>query len=163
MKHLILLALLVLTASFGRGEKENIAGTAENLEIQRFEDTDLTRGNGSVTFIIQMDVLGDATEAREWIAHRSVKTVVEANEKGTLRFEWFLTEDTTKAVLIEEFEDSDAAKTRVENLFASPIAAEWQERFTPTNMLVGGRIKSDLVELLEPMEPQYMNFIAGFK
>ena len=65
--------------------------------------------------------------------------------------------------MIEVFEDSDAAKIRVENLFASPIAAEWQERFTLTNMLVCGEVKTDLIELLEPMDPQYMNFAAGFQ
>jgi len=47
---------------------------------------------------------------------RSVKTVFENNEDGTRRFEWFLTEDSTKAVLIEQFNDSAAAKIRVENL-----------------------------------------------
>tara|TARA_B100001057_G_scaffold434005_1_gene463299 strand:+ start:3559 stop:3855 length:297 start_codon:yes stop_codon:yes gene_type:complete len=93
---------------------------------------------------------------------RSVKTVFENNEDGTRRFEWFLTEDSTKAMLIEQFNDSAAAKIRVENLFASPVSAEWQERFTPTAVLVCGSVKSDLVELLEPMNPQYLGFEAGF-
>ena len=84
-------------------------------------DTNLKHDNGSVTFILQMDVAGDTDEAREWVAERSVKTVFENNEDGTRRFDWFLTEDSTKAVLIEQFDDSDAAKIRVENLFASPL------------------------------------------
>ena len=92
-----------------------------------------------------------------------MKTVFENNEDGTRRFEWFLTEDSTKAVLIEHFDDSDAAKIRVENLFASPVSAEWQERFTPTAVLVCGSVNSDLVELLEPMNPQYLGFEAGFQ
>ena len=126
-------------------------------------DTDLKHDSGLVTFILQMDVAGDKDEARAWVAERSVKTVFENNEDGTRRFEWFLTEDSTKAVLIEHFDDSDAAKIRVENLFASPVSAEWQERFTPTAVLVCGSVKSDLVELLEPMNPQYLGFEAGFK
>jgi hypothetical protein len=65
--------------------------------------------------------------------------------------------------LIEQFDDSDAAKIRVENLFASPVSAEWQERFTPTAVLVCGSVKSDLVELLEPMNAQYLGFEAGFR
>ena len=125
-------------------------------------DTNLKHDSGSVTFILQMDVAGDRDEAREWVAERSVKTVFENNEDGTRRFEWFLTEDSTKAVLIEQFNDSAAAKIRVENLFASPVSAEWQERFTPTAVLVCGSVKSDLVELLEPMNPQYLGFEAGF-
>ena len=125
-------------------------------------DTDLKRDSGSVIFILQMDVEGDTNEVREWVAERSVKTVLENNEDGTQRFEWFLTEDSTKAVLIEQFNDSAAAKIRVENLFSSPVSAEWQERFTPTAVLVCGSVKSDLIELLEPMNPQYLGFEAGF-
>ena len=125
-------------------------------------DTNLKHDSGLVTFILQMDVTGDTDEAREWVAERSVKTVFENNEDGTRRFEWFLTEDSTKAVLIEQFNDSAAAKVRVENLFASPVSAEWQERFTPTAVLVCGSVKSDLVELLEPLNPQYLGFEAGF-
>ena len=125
-------------------------------------DTDLKRDSGSVIFILQMDVEGDTNEVREWVAERSVKTVLENNEDGTQRFEWFLTEDSTKAVLIEQFDDSEAAKVRVENLFASPVSAEWQERFTPTAVLVCGSVKSDLKELLEPLNPQYLGFEAGF-
>ena len=125
-------------------------------------DTNLRHDSGSVTFILQMDVVGDTDEAREWVAERSVKTVFENNEDGTRRFEWFLTEDSTKAVLIEQFNDSAAAKVRVENLFASPVSAEWQERFTPTAVLVCGSVKSDLKELLEPLNPQYLGFEAGF-
>ena len=125
-------------------------------------DTDLKRDSGSVIFILQMDVEGDTNEVREWVAERSVKTVLENNEDGTQRFEWFLTEDSTKAVLIEQFNDSVAAKIRVENLFSSPVSAEWQERFTPTAVLVCGSVKSDLKELLEPLNPQYLGFEAGF-
>ena len=122
----------------------------------------LKHDSGSVTFILQMDVVGDMDETREWVAERSVNTVLENKEDGTRGFEWFLTEDSTKAVLIEQFNDSAAAKIRVENLFSSPVSAEWQERFTPTAFLVCGSVKSDLKELLEPLNPQYLGFEAGF-
>ena len=45
----------------------------------------------------------------------------------TASFEWFLSDDDTEATLIESFEDSDGAKQRAANLFASPIAAKWAE------------------------------------
>ena len=122
----------------------------------------LKHDSGSVTFILQMDVAGDTDETREWVVARRVNTVLENKEDGTRRFEWFLTEDSTKAVLIEQFNDSAAAKIRVENLFSSPVSAEWQERFTPTAFLVCGSVKSDLIELLEPLNPQYLGFEAGF-
>ena len=49
-------------------------------------DTNLKHDSGLVTFILQMDVAGDADEARAWVAERSVKTVLENNEDGTRRF-----------------------------------------------------------------------------
>jgi hypothetical protein len=118
--------------------------------------------SGGVTFTLQMDVVGDRDEVGEWIRSRSVETVVASNESGTRGFQWFLREDSSKAVLIERFDDSDAAKERVENLFADPVAGEWQERFTPTSFLVCGPVKNDLIELLEPMNPEFYEFAGGF-
>lgn len=95
--------------------------------------------SGGVTFTHEMDVVGDREEVEEWIRRRSVETAVASNESGTRGFQWFLWEDSSKAVLIEKCDDSDAAKERVENLFADPVAGEWQERFTPTSFLFAGQ------------------------
>ena len=80
----------------------------------------------------------------------------------TASFEWFLSDDDTEATLIESFEDSDGAKQRAENLFASPIATEWAERFDPTNMIVAGNVKQDLFELLTPMGSKFHRYAGGF-
>ena len=80
----------------------------------------------------------------------------------TASFEWFLYDDDTKATLMESLEDSDGAKQRAENLFASPIAAEWSERFDPTNMIVAGNVKQDLFELLTPMGAKFHRYAGGF-
>ena len=69
----------------------------------------------------------DADEAKQWIKDRSAKYTFDLKEEKTMSFEWFLSDDDTEATLIESFEDSDGAKQRAENLFASPIAAEWAE------------------------------------
>ena len=98
---------------------------------------DSNNSNSLVTFILQMKVKGDLDES--WI-NRSVDYTYNLNEPKTLRFKWFLSEDKTKATLVEVFGDSNGAKTRVENLIASPLIAEWLERFEPTNFHVFGNI-----------------------
>ena len=111
---------------------------------------DLTSGNGSVTFILQMDVVGDLIEAREWIAVRSSKTVFENNEEelyGLVVSE----RRQSESILIEVFED-DAAKIRWK-ICLPALSPQMAGRFTLTNMLVCGEVKTDLIELLEPMDP----------
>ena len=66
-----------------------------------------------------------------------------------MRFEWFLSKDETMVTLLEVFEDSDAGKLRVENLFSSPLAEPFQNLFEPTSFTVLGSIKNDLREMPE--------------
>ena len=63
---------------------------------------DSNNSNSLVTFILQMNVKGDLDES--WI-NRSVDYTYNLNEPKTLRFEWFLSEDKTKATLVEVFGD----------------------------------------------------------
>lgn len=79
------------------------------------------------------------------IKERSAKYTFDLKEEKTMSFEWFLSDDNTETTLIESFEDSDSAKQRAENLFASPIAKEWAERFDHTNMIVAWNVKQDLI------------------
>ena len=84
------------------------------------------------------------------------------HEPKTLRFEWFLSEDKTKATLVEVFGDSNGAKTRVENLIASPLIAEWLERFEPTNFHVFGNINQETRAVLEGFNATFHNYASGF-
>ena len=84
------------------------------------------------------------------------------HEEKTLSFEWFVSQDGKEATLIESFTDSDGAKQRAENLLASPIAQEWSERFEPTNWIVGGNAKQDLIDLLTPMGAKFHKYMEGF-
>ena len=70
--------------------------------------------------------------------------------------------DGKEATLIESFSDSDGAKQRAENLLASPIAKKGAERFEPTNWIVGGRVKQDLIDLLAPMGAKFHKYMDGF-
>ena len=123
---------------------------------------DLNWDTNRVYYVIQMRLKCDADEANQWIKDRSEKYTFDLKEEKTMSFEWFLSDDDTEATLMESFEDSDGAKQRAENLFASPIAAEWAERFDPTNMIVAGNVNQDLFELLTPIGSKFHRYAGGF-
>ena len=123
---------------------------------------DLNWDTNRVYYVIQMRMKCDADEAKQWIKERSAKYTFDLKKEKTMSFEWFLSDDDTEATLMESFEDSDGAKQRAKNLFASPIAAEWAERFDPTKMIVAGNVKQDLFELLTPMGSKFHRYAGGF-
>ena len=117
--------------------------------------TDLNSNTSRVYYLLQMKVKSETEEAKNWIKNRSAKVTYELNEDKTMSFEWFMSEDRNEATIVETFVDSDGAKERVENLFASPISSEWSERFEPTNWVVFGDVKKDLIDLLTPMGAKF--------
>ena len=122
----------------------------------------LNQSNGAITFLLQMNVLSGAEDISEWITDRSARATYEFQEEKTRRFEWFLSTDQAKATLIEVFDDSDGALTRVQNLMSSPIAPEWMDRFEIESLTVLGEVSDDLQAALESMAPDVRAFAGGF-
>ena len=88
--------------------------------------------------------------------------VYNCDEPKTIRFEWFLSEDEKSATLIEMFEDSDAAKLRLENHSASHLVEEFPEHFEIKQFIVLGDIKSDMREKLADWNADLRENVAGF-
>ena len=122
----------------------------------------LNEYNGAVTFLLQMNVLSGAEGVTSWIKDRSARATYDFEEEKTRRFEWFLSADKAKATLIEVFEDSDGALTRVQKLMVSPIAPEWMDRFEIDSLTVLGEVSDDLQEALASMAPDVRTFAGGF-
>jgi hypothetical protein len=122
----------------------------------------LNQYNGAVTFLLQMSVLSGAEDIASWIKDRSARATYDFEEEKTCRFEWFLSSDSAKATLIEVFEDSEGALTRVQNLMSSPIAPEWMDRFEIDSLTVLGEVSDDLLEALASMAPDVRTFAGGF-
>ena len=122
----------------------------------------LNEYNGAITFLLQMNVLSGAEEVTSWIKDRSARATYDFEEEKTRRFEWFLSADKAKATLIEVFDDSDGALTRVQNLMSSPIAPEWMDRFEIDSLTVLGDVSDDLQEALASMAPDVRTFAGGF-
>ena len=122
----------------------------------------LNHYNGAITFILQMSVIAQDGDITSWISDRSARTTFEFAEMKTRRFEWFLSPDNSKATLIEMFDDSDGAVTRLQNLLSSPVAAEWMERFEIESLTVLGDVSDSLREAIASMEPDIRTFAGGF-
>ena len=122
----------------------------------------LNEYNGAITFLLQMNILSEEEDVASWIKYRSARATYEFEEEKTRRFEWFLSGDRAKATLIEVFEDSEGALTRVQNLMSSPIAPEWMDRFEIESLTVLGEISDDLQEALSSMAPDVRTFAGGF-
>ncbi len=122
----------------------------------------LNEYNGAITFLLQMSVLSGAEDVTSWIKDRMVRATSDFEEEKTRRFEWFLSADKAKATLIEVFEDSEGALTRVQNLMTSPIAPEWIDRFEIDSLTVLGDVGDDLQDALASMAPDVRTFAGGF-
>ena len=122
----------------------------------------LNEYNGAITFLLQMDVLFGADDVASWITDRSARATFEFEEEKTRRFEWFLSADKAKATLIEVFDDSEGALTRLQNLMSSPIAPEWMDRFEIESLTVLGEVSDGLKDALASMAPDVRTFAGGF-
>ena len=125
-------------------------------------NTEVNKENSIVTYILQLDVKGENGAIKKFIKDDSAPYTYGCDEPKTMRFEWFLSKDETKVTLLEMFEDSDAAKLRVENLLASPLAEPFQNLFEPTSFTVLGSIKHDLREMLEGWGADFRDYAGGF-
>ena len=122
----------------------------------------LNQYDGTITFILQMSVVPETDDIATWITDRSARVTFEFEEIKTRRFEWFLSSDNAKATLIEIFDDSDGALTRVQNLMSSPIVPEWMDRFQIDSFTVLGELGEDLQEALASMAPDIRTYVGGF-
>ena len=118
--------------------------------------------DGSITFILQMDVVTQTEDIESWITERSSRVTFEFDELKTRRFHWYLSTDRSKATLIEVFDDSEGALSRFHNLMSSPIAPEWMDRFEVESLNVLGDASHELREALAPMAPDFRAFAGGF-
>ena len=71
---------------------------------------ELNKENSLVTYIFGFDVNGEGEAIKKWISDDGVLSTYEFDEPNTMRFEFFLSKDETKATLIEMFADRNVCK-----------------------------------------------------
>ena len=122
----------------------------------------LNKQNPIITYIFELELIKSVDEVKEFMRENSSPYVYNCSEPKTIRFEWFLSEDEKSATLIEMFEDSDAAKLRLENHSASHLVEEFPEHFEIKQFIVLGDIKSDMKEKLADWKADLRGNVAGF-
>ena len=124
--------------------------------------SELNKPNPIITYIFELELIKSVDEVKEFMRENSSPYVYNCSEPKTIRFEWFLSEDEKSATLIEMFEDSDAAKLRLENHSASHLVEEFPEHFEIKQFIVLGYIKSDMKEKLADWNADLRCNVAGF-
>ena len=122
----------------------------------------LNKPNSVITYIFELGLTKGIDEVKEFMRENSSPYVFNCTEPKTIRFEWFLSEDEKSATLIEMFEDSDAAKLRLENHSSSHLINEFPEHFEIKNFIVLGNIKSDMREKLYDWNADLRGYAGGF-
>ena len=114
-----------------------------------------------ITYIFELELKSDLNVCKDFILE-SGQYAHGCDEPGTIKFEWFLSPDHQCATLLEIFESSDAAKLRVENLIASPLASRFQAHFEIKSFLVLGEVTADLRDMLSGFGAEFRKYGGGF-
>ena len=110
--------------------------------------SELNKQNKIITYIFELGLIKTVNETKKFMRENSSAYVFNCSEPKTIRFEWFLSKDEKSATLIEMFEDSDAAKLRLENHSESHLVKEFPEYFEIKQFIVLGDIQPDMKDCL---------------
>jgi quinol monooxygenase YgiN len=92
---------------------------------------------------------------------REMAQKAEANEPGTLRFEWTVADDGKSAQVHERYADSEAALKHLAS-FNANFADRLMALVEPAGMTVYGDPSPELKDKLASADPVYMDVIGGF-
>jgi quinol monooxygenase YgiN len=102
---------------------------------------------------------GEVGKLKDLIAEMS--NASEANEPGTLIYEWAISGDQKSAEVHERYADSDAALKHLAS-FNDNFADRLMALVQPAGMIVYGSPSAALKKKLEGADPVYMDVIGGF-
>ncbi len=116
--------------------------------------------NGHVCWMLEMEVReGRESDFRTLMAEMAAAT--EANEPGTLDYEWSLSADGRTCHLWERYADSAAALVHGA-AFGSKYAARFFDVLATTRLTLYGSPSDEVKAALAPFAPVLMQPAAGF-
>ena len=124
--------------------------------------SELNKQNTIITYIFELGLIRSVNETKQFMRENSSPYVFNCLEPKTIRFEWFLSKDDKSATLIEMFEDSDAAKLRLENHSNSHLVKEFPEYFEIRQFIVLGDIQPDMKDKLANWNADLRDNVGGF-
>ena len=115
----------------------------------------------SIIFYLDLNISSDSVNVEEFLDN-VVKSVNET-EPGTMRYEYYLSEDRKKVSLIEIYKSDEDAITHMKNFLAAPHSVPFLEIFEIESFKVMGNSSDELKEILNDFTRDHRKLIRGFK
>lgn len=115
---------------------------------------------GHVYWIYELEIKPGAYEKFEALKSEMI-AATEADEPGTLNYEWSVSEDRTTCHVLERFESSEAALVHMGN-FGKKFASRFLEVLTPKSMRLYGHPSEAVVNALARVGAIRMPSVGGF-
>ena len=116
--------------------------------------------SSQVSWMLELDVqVGRETDFPALMAE--MVSTTEANEPGTLDYEWSTSGDGKRCHIYERYLDSAAVLTHL-GTFGQSFAGRFLEVLQPVRMVVYGSPSPAVKDALAGLKPVYMEPVAGF-
>lgn len=114
----------------------------------------------SVSYIVEFNILDGKLEQFKEMARGFIKTV-EADEEGTLGYEWYISSDGTRCLIQETFADSAALLTHLGNV--GPSLPKLLEIAPLGSLDVLGDVSEEARGALAGLGARFHSVIGGFR
>jgi len=123
---------------------------------------ELQQENSSVIIIFDVSYTEDFEVIKKYIVDEEIPFIAALNQDNLVRFEWYFNPENDSATLIEMAKDSDAWEELATKVIGSPVNVKFNEFFTIEKLTVLGEVSESLREKIEPMNPVFRPYVAGF-
>ena len=113
-----------------------------------------------VSWMLELDIQEGREDDFKALMDEMVSTT-EANEPGTLSYEWNTSEDGTRCNIYERYVDSAAVLTHL-GTFGEKFAGRFLEILKPVRFVVYGSPSTAVKDALAAFDPLYMQPVGGF-
>ena len=116
--------------------------------------------SAQVFWMLELDIKPGQLDALRALMQEMV-AATEANEPGTINYEWFLSEDETKCHIYERYIDSAAVMVHLA-AFGQHFAERFLGALQPTRFTVYGNPSGQVREALAAFGAGYMTEFGGY-
>jgi quinol monooxygenase YgiN len=116
--------------------------------------------NDNIYWMLELAIRGDSQEPLKALLDEMV-AATQADEPGTLNYEWFISADGKQCHIYERYADSAALMTHLGN-FGSKFAKRFMSLLQPTRFVVYGNTDDQVKSGLAGLGPVYMAPLGGF-